>query len=43
VYKALGVTATREYRATKEYPNGQEVYVLTFDNREDAGSQPSGP
>ena len=31
VYQALGVTATREYRPTKEYPKGQEVYALTFD------------
>ena len=31
VYKALGVTATREYRPTKEYPKGQEVYALTFE------------
>jgi class 3 adenylate cyclase len=30
VYEELGVTVTREYRSTKEYPNGQEVYALTF-------------
>jgi class 3 adenylate cyclase len=30
VYEALGVTVTREYRPTKEYPKGQEVYALTF-------------
>ncbi len=30
VYEALGVTATREFRPTKEYPKGQEVYALTF-------------
>ncbi len=30
VYRELGVTVTREYRSTKEYPNGQEVYALTF-------------
>jgi class 3 adenylate cyclase len=30
-YRALGMTATRESRATKEYPRGQEVYALTFD------------
>jgi class 3 adenylate cyclase len=30
IYEALGMTATRESRPTKEYPNGQEVYVLTF-------------
>ncbi len=32
VYQALGVTATREFRPTKEYPRGQEVYVLTFED-----------
>jgi len=31
VYEALGVTVTREFRPTKEYPRGQEVYALTFD------------
>jgi len=30
VYEALGVAVTREFRPTKEYPKGQEVYVLTF-------------
>ena len=30
VYEALGMTATRESRPTKEYPKGQEVYSLTF-------------
>lgn len=39
VYEALGVTATREYRPTKEYPKGQEVYSLTFESREGAGSE----
>jgi class 3 adenylate cyclase len=29
-YEALGVTVTREFRPTKEYPKGQEVYALTF-------------
>lgn len=33
VYEELGVTVTREYRPTKEYPMGQEVYALTFDAR----------
>ena len=33
IYAALGMTATRESRATKEYPNGQEVYALRFDAR----------
>jgi class 3 adenylate cyclase len=31
VYEALGVTVTREFRPSKEYPKGQEVYSLTFD------------
>jgi hypothetical protein len=31
IYRALGMTATRESRPTKEYPKGQEVYVLSFD------------
>ena len=31
VYEALGVTVTREFRPTKEYPRGQEVYALTFE------------
>jgi class 3 adenylate cyclase len=30
IYQALGMTATRESRPTKEYPKGQEVYVLRF-------------
>lgn len=30
VYAELGVSVDRERRATKEYPNGQEVYVLSF-------------
>jgi class 3 adenylate cyclase len=30
IYQALGMTATRESRPTKEYPKGQEVYVLSF-------------
>jgi hypothetical protein len=28
------VTVTRESRPTKEYPKGQEVYLLTFDRQE---------
>jgi class 3 adenylate cyclase len=31
IYEALGMTATRESRPTKEYPKGQEVYALTFE------------
>ena len=30
-YEALGMTVTREFRPTKEYPKGQEVYSLTFE------------
>ena len=30
IYRALGMTATRESRPTKEYPKGQEVYALSF-------------
>jgi class 3 adenylate cyclase len=33
VYEGLGVTVSREFRPTKEYPRGQEVYALTFDDR----------
>ena len=40
VYEALGVTATREYRPTKEYPKGQEVYALTIEPRQ--ASPPPG-
>jgi class 3 adenylate cyclase len=31
VYRELGVTTARDRRPTKEYPNGQEVYALTFE------------
>jgi hypothetical protein len=37
-YEALGMTVTREFRPTKEYPRGQEVYSLTF---EQDGSEPA--
>jgi class 3 adenylate cyclase len=30
VYEGLGVEIDREHRPTKEYPQGQEVYVLSF-------------
>ena len=30
IYEALAMASTREYRPTKEYPKGQEVYALTF-------------
>ena len=33
-YEALGVTATRTVRPSKEYPRGQEVYALTFSSDE---------
>ena len=36
IYEALGMTATRESRPTKEYPKGQEVYALTFSSEETA-------
>ena len=36
IYQALGMTATRESRHTKEYPKGQEVYALTFARTEGA-------
>ena len=32
VYADLGVRVMREHRPTKEYPRGQEVYLLTFDD-----------
>jgi hypothetical protein len=38
IYEALGMTATRESRPTKEYPRGQEVYVLTFDRTMGSGT-----
>jgi class 3 adenylate cyclase len=41
VYEGLGVSATREYRPTKEYPQGQEVYALTFDGS--SLERPEGP
>jgi class 3 adenylate cyclase len=31
IYRALSMTASRESRPTKEYPKGQEVYALTFE------------
>jgi class 3 adenylate cyclase len=30
-YEALGMTVSREFRPTKEYPRGQEVYALRFE------------
>ena len=40
IYEALGMTATRESRPTKEYPKGQEVYALTFAPGERSDSEP---
>jgi class 3 adenylate cyclase len=40
IYRALGMTATRESRPTKEYPKGQEVYALTFPNDDGSGIDP---
>jgi class 3 adenylate cyclase len=31
IYRALGMTSSRESRPTKEYPAGQEVYALRFE------------
>jgi class 3 adenylate cyclase len=44
-FEALGVTVTREFRPTKEYPKGQEVYALTFDEdrSEAAVAEPDRP
>jgi class 3 adenylate cyclase len=42
VYEGLGVSATREYRPTKEYPQGQEVYALTFDGEGSGLERPEG-
>jgi class 3 adenylate cyclase len=39
VYEALGMTATRESRPTKEYPKGQEVYSLSFSAREESEAE----
>src|SRR5712691_1380868 len=43
VYEALGVTVSREFRPTKEYPTGQEVYALTFDEDGSDLGTPDGP
>jgi class 3 adenylate cyclase len=40
IYEALGMTATRESRPTKEYPKGQEVYALTFAPNERSDGEP---
>lgn len=34
IYAALGMTATRDSRPTKEYPGGQEVYAIRFEGGE---------
>ena len=41
IYEALGMTATRESRPTKEYPKGQEVYSLDFSTDEGTGTEPT--
>jgi class 3 adenylate cyclase len=41
IYEALGMTANRESRPTKEYPKGQEVYALTFERLETTGASSS--
>jgi class 3 adenylate cyclase len=43
VYEALGVRVEREFRPTKEYPRGQEVYVLTFGGTEDEAQEGTHP
>jgi class 3 adenylate cyclase len=43
IYEALGMTATRESRPTKEYPKGQEVYALTFGSEETAPDPAAAP
>jgi len=35
VYQALGVSVSQEFRPTKEYPKGQEVYVIGFSSGPD--------
>jgi class 3 adenylate cyclase len=40
VYKELGVTVSRNQRSTKEYPQGQEVYALTFDDASTTEGEP---
>jgi hypothetical protein len=35
-YAALGMMVAREFRPTKEYPRGQEVYVLAFADVDEA-------
>ncbi len=47
VFEELDVTASREFRPTKEYPRGQEVYALTFasangEDDADAGAPSAG-
>jgi class 3 adenylate cyclase len=38
-YEELGMTVTREFRPTKEYPKGQEVYALTFGTADPAANR----
>jgi class 3 adenylate cyclase len=39
-YAALGMTVAREFRPTKEYPRGQEMYVLSLDPTEPGSTTP---
>ncbi|HEY1330522.1 MAG TPA: hypothetical protein VGH10_03490 [Actinomycetota bacterium] len=41
VYRALRVSVAREFRPTKEYPKGQEIYALTFATSD--GGEPASP
>lgn len=41
-YEALGMTVTRQFRPTKEYPRGQEVYGLDFAERDDEAQHDGG-
>jgi len=42
-FEPLGMTVTREFRPTKEYPRGQEVYALTFDEAAESGDADEEP
>jgi class 3 adenylate cyclase len=42
VYEALRVSVAREFRPTKEYPKGQEVYSLTFRSEGEEIEQTAG-
>jgi class 3 adenylate cyclase len=40
VYSALRVSVSQEFRATKEYPKGQEVYVIRSRSEPSSSSEP---